>query len=304
MNTASAPAKIIILGEHTALYGKPVLSAALDLRSHVIACRKRGGGLSVKAPSGDSPLKRSRRGMEMVRRGVKLVGGGGFDIRVQTEIPISSGLGSSASIASALMMALSAEAGKKWGLNDIARAAWKCEDAVHAKSSGVDPFTVTFGGVSLYQAGKIRPVKLKERPGFVIAHSGLTHETGDIVKELEEIRKNDRARFDKFLKDSEKLALQGRDAVEGADWEKLGRLMDENHELLKGMGVSCKELDEMADIARKNGAYGAKLSGAGRGGVIIAIIGENSRESVSKALSNMGKKVIEADISEEGTRKE
>jgi mevalonate kinase len=304
MKTGSAPAKIIILGEHTALYGKPVLSAALDLRSHVIAHRRLGRGLSVKMPSGDSPLKRSRRGMEMVRRGVKLVGGGGFDIRVRTEIPIASGLGSSASIASALMMALSAEAGKKWGLNEIARAAWKCEDAVHAKSSGVDPFTVTFGGVSLYQAGKIQPIKLKEKPKFVIAHSGLTHETGDIVKELEEIKKKDGVRFEKFLKDSEKLALQGKEAVEKSDWEALGRLMDENHALLKDVGVSCRELDEMVDIARKNGAYGAKLSGAGRGGVIIALVDKNGRESVSKALSSMGKKIIEAEISEEGARKE
>jgi mevalonate kinase len=136
----------------------------------------------------------------------------------------------------------------------------------------------------------------------VIAHSGLTHETGNLVKELGEIRKSDRKRFDEFLKKSEKNTLLGKTAVEKADWEALGKLMDENHELLKGMGVSDKELDDMADIARKNGAYGAKLSGAGRGGVVIALTGAGAKESVTKALSSMGKQIIEAEITEEGAR--
>ncbi len=306
MKTASAPAKVILLGEHTSLYGNQAIAAAIDVRAYAIVAKKtlsgRGISLSVPWSSKDGSPQRMDRGNRMVKKAVDLVGGGGFDIRINSEIPLASGMGSSSAIASALVTALAAEAGKGWSLQDEARAAWKCENEVHLKSSGLDPFVATFGGVLLYQTGKIIPLKLKEKPELVVAHSGIDKETGDLVRHMEEIKKKEKERFNTFLKESESIVEKGRDAIENAEWEKLGILMNENHALLKDMGFSNEELDRMVEAARKAGAYGAKLSGAGRGGVIVALVGKNSKESVIKALSSMGKKIIDADISETGAR--
>lgn len=303
MKTASAPGKVIILGEHTALYGNPVLVAALDLRSYAVVAKRADRKVSIKAPwSGDAKI--SKLGRRVVEHAIGLVGGRGFNIRVQSDVPIASGLGSSASISSALLMALSAEMGKKWGLHEVAKATQECEDIIHSKSSGVDPFITTFGGVGIYQSGKLRALNLKENPNLVIAHSGILRNTGAIVEELSEMRQNDRDMFDSFLARSERIVLDGKKAAEEKDWSKLGRLMDQNHELLRGLGVSCDGLDKMVNAAREAGAFGAKLSGAGRGGIMVALVDEKSKERVIKALSSMGKKIIEANISSEGARLE
>jgi len=306
MKTASAPAKAIILGEHTALYGNQVIAAAINLRSRVTVAKKMlGKGISINAPwasESDSPIMRIRRGTEMINKAVETAGGGNFDIKIESQIPIAAGLGSSASIASALVMALGAENGKEWGLADVARAAWKCEDAVHGKSSGVDPYAVTFGGITCYQNGKVVNLVLKGIPRLVIAESSMKHDTWDIVKDLEGLRRIGGVRFENFVKNSESIVNEGKDAIERGDWENLGKLMDQNHELLKIMGVSNDELDEMVDSARAAGAYGAKLSGAGCGGVIIALVNEETQGNVIKALSGMSKKIIEADISKDGVR--
>jgi len=302
MITASAPAKVILLGEHTALYGNPVIAAAVDLRSTATVSKRLDRGVALKSwPSLGGSQIRKNRGMEMVRKAAELAGAG-FDVRVQSSVPIGSGLGSSASISSALCMAMMAEASKHVSLRDVALAAWKCEDLVHGKSSGVDPFAVTFGGVSLYQSGKLRAIKCK--PDIVIAHSGIARNTGDIVKDLEEMKRAERERFDKFLKESKRIVEDGRVALERSDFGGLGRLMDENHELLKGIGVSCKELDGLVKAAREAGALGAKLSGAGRGGIMVALVDEGSKKAVVKALSNLGGKIIEAGITGECARLE
>ncbi len=307
MITASAPAKAILLGEHTALYCGPALIMALDLRAYVTVSARGDDEVRITAEDlglEDAPLKRNRRGTALVEKAVELVGGGGFDITIESYIPLASGLGSSASIAAALLRALKEEKGQPSHMRELAREALECENMVHTKSSGVDPFAVVFGGLSLYRKGSIEKLRVKEYPRIVVAHSGITSDTGDIVEDVDRIRGEEPKRFKKFLETSEKTVLEGRRAVAERDWASLGRLMDNNHALLAGMGVSSARMDGLAEAARGAGAFGAKLSGAGRGGIITALVDENTEKAVSEALSSMGGKIIQANISEEGIRKE
>lgn len=307
MTTASAPAKAILLGEHTALYKNPVLVMALDRRAYAEVSRRDDGQVILTAPDlglEKAPIERHRRGTALVRKAVESVGGGGWDIEVRSDIPIASGLGSSAAISAALIMALRAELRQDTGVKEIAEASWECEHVVHSKSSGVDPFAVSYGGLSVYQDGGIEALDADDCPKVVAAHCGKDSDTWEIVEDVDRERERKPERFAKFLKLCGMLVEDGRRAVMEGDWRKLGGLMNDNHEALKGIGVSCRELDDFVEAARGSGAMGAKLTGAGRGGVVIALVDEYSKWNVHKTLSKMGGKIMEADVSEEGVRLE
>lgn len=301
MTTASAPGKIILLGEHTALYGNPVLVAAIGLRAR--ATVSVGNSVNVKAPGIDAPAKRMELGLAMSKKAVELIGGN-YDITVGSDIPLASGMGSSASIASALVAALRAEKSLPFDKKAIAETAWKCEDVVHTKSSGVDPFAATYGGIMVYTRGSIIELKLKTIPDIVIAHTGVTSDTGEIVRYVENKRGGNSNSFDSFLKSSKALVLEGKEAIENFDMKRLGRLMNENHRLLSDLGVSCEELNSLVKAARGAGAYGAKLCGAGKGGIMVALAGQKTKADVAKALSKAGGKLIQTQISKEGVRLE
>ncbi len=307
MTTASAPGKAILLGEHTALYGNPVLVMALDLRAHVTVTARKDDEIRITSPGlglEDAPLKRNERGTALVKKAVGLAGGGGFDIRIESEIPIASGLGSSAAIAAALLTALKEEKGQPSHVRELRQEAQKCESEVHGRSSGVDTAAVIAGGLCAYRKGSVKRLEPDAYPRIVAAHSGVATDTGEIVADIERMHSSDAGTFSSFLKGSERIVLEGRDAVLAGDLRRLGRLMDDNHALLAGMGVSSARVDELVGAARGAGAYGAKLSGAGRGGIITALVSEKTEKTVSKALSSMGAKIIRANISEEGARLE
>jgi mevalonate kinase len=173
---------------------------------------------------------------------------------------------------------------------------------VHTKSSGVDPFAVATGGITFYQKGNIRKLDVDEYPHLIVAHSGETSDTGDIVSDLDSMASG--PTFKRFLEESEKIVFRGTGAVEKGDWEELGKQMDANHGWLARIGVSNDKLDKMVRAARDSGALGAKLSGAGRGGIMLALADENTEKGVIKALSSLGGKIIRTNITEEGVRLE
>lgn len=300
MTTASAPGKIILLGEHTALYGNPVLAAAVSLRATVSA--RKNDKLTVSAPGliDGAPERRKRLGLAMVKKAAELVAGG-YDLTVESEIPLASGMGSSASIASAMVAAMRAEKNLPFDKKAIAETAWRCEDMVHSKSSGVDPFAATYGSIIFYRMGEAEVLRPKSLPSIVVAHTGITSDTGDIVRYVNE-RKQDSKSFEGFLERSKDLVDRGKTSIENGDMKALGKLMGENHALLSDLGVSSEELDVLVNAARRAGAYGAKLCGAGRGGIMAALVGEKAREPVAKALSKAGGKIIQTTISSEGVR--
>jgi len=306
MKTAAAPGKIILLGEHSALYGNPALVVTTDLRDYVTVSARKDNKINIKGPwikeAGSEQIY--KKGEVMVHKAVELCGGGGFDIELKSNVPLASGMGSSAAIASALVAAISAEKRLGFEKDKIAEIAWGCEDTVHGKSSGVDPYASTYGGVLLYQKGSIKKINPKELPEIVVAHSGLAKDTGGLVFELDNVWESDPERLKGFLRDSKEIVTRGAEAIKASDWEALGRLMYENHKLLAKIGVSCRALDTLVEAARTAGAYGAKLSGAGKGGIMIALVDKKSKKRVSEGLSKAGGKIIGARISEEGVRLE
>jgi len=304
--TASAPAKAILLGEHSALYGKSVLTMALDKRSRSVVSKRRDDKIVVNAPDFDISARvltddDHEPALALVARSVELAseGPGGFDITISSEIPIASGLGSSASIPASLIAAIAAEAGRDLSKQELAELTWEAENVIHTKSSGVDPFAVVFGGLCLYREGSVKHIDA-EPPRLVIGHTGIVSDTGKVVAAVDERKKRHPEAFSAFLDDAEALVLDGKEALLGGDWARLGKLMDKNHELLSGIGISCPELDKAVAAARAAGAFGAKLCGAGCGGIMIALVDEKSKTAVEKALLDSGVKLIDVHPDKEG----
>ena len=319
MKTASAPAKAILLGEHSSLYGNPALAMAIDLRAKVTVSVREDEQVNITAPGlglENAPVKRNQRGTALVKRAARIYPGG-YDISIESKIPLASGLGSSAAISAALIWALDALNKKGSHMRSapevqrlcepqdshmrfLQEEAQLCESEVHSKSSGLDTAASIYGGVIKYQNGVAEKLEIENFPRLVIAHSGVESDTAEIVKAIEEINLKEPERMKFFLDESERLVFLGETALKAGDWEGLGKEMTENHRLLGKMGVSSIRMDALVDAALNAGAYGAKLCGAGRGGIMAALVDEKSENGVKEALSRLDAKIIEEGICKKG----
>lgn len=289
---ASAPARANLLGNPSDLYGGAVLACSVPLRARVVlepapVCRVETGGRSRAlrrsadlAPGGDEfDLARA------VLRGIERLPP--LRIRWQSEIPRQSGLAGSTALLVALLQALETWQGRPLDAFELAeRARWIERKLLGVTCGWVDHYLCSFGGLRFVDLrGKERdePPGVSPRAGveevsapggalpFVLAVTGVSHHSGHVHAPI-------RARWERG--DPEvleayarlrALAGEGRGAFEAGDWERLGRLMDENHAVQRGLGGSGPANERLIEAARAAGAPGAKLAGAGQGGTIVAL---------------------------------
>lgn len=309
---ASAPGKVILLGEHAAVYGNPVLVATVNLRTYVTVSRRDDDRFTLNNDAtqienlefsfSDIPKLKKDWGTLLIAECIektfaKIGVESGLDIKVSSEAPVSSGLGSSASAAAAMVLAISKELGKELDKEEIANLAWDIENIVHGKSSGVDPFSVTFGGVLRYQKGKFKKLRVKRYPEITIGNTGVISNTGDIVMDVMKVKEEFPKFFENYLEAMVHIVDYGQKFLEKGKMKEFGQIMNINQGLLYSIGVSSPELDRIVWAAREN-SLGAKLCGAGRGGIMIAL-GDASRQ-----IEEAGGSVIKTEICDEGVRVE
>jgi mevalonate kinase len=274
MSSTFGLGKIILLGEHAVVYGYPALAAALDRGVRMDAVpTPAGGSLRLEIPAWNLKLTAEddsvfAQGLSAIADEIAL-GRPALTLIGDAQIPPGAGLGASAAFAVAISRALLAYAKKPSDAQAIAAAAGASERLMHRNPSGVDVALAIAGGIGVFRkSAGLQPFSCAPLR-VIVGPSGSPRSTAEMVERVATATSgaSDDARLFELgaLTDSGTVALKAGKLVE------LGAAMDRAHALLAQLGVSTPLLDGMCDLARKAGAYGAKLTGAGGGGAVIAI---------------------------------
>jgi hydroxymethylglutaryl-CoA reductase len=305
----AAAGKVILLGEHAVVYGKHAL--ALPIPDAVTATvRETGAGTVLEVPDwglSREVLPDAGGGDAAVRRILEHLGieGRGFTIRVHSVLPRAMGLGSSAAFAVAIVRAFDTLLGLSLDDARVNEIAFDCEKLAHGNPSGVDNTLATYARPMLFRNGesfRSETLELEGSPPIVIAcghQPGATYEQVAGVRARYELQP---AVFAAIFDQVDALSVAGANALVTGDYAELGQLMNVCQGLLNAMGVSTPELERMAEIARKAGAAGAKLTGAGGGGSIVAAC-PGTEKDVAMALQSAGYSTINMNNDREVTWK-
>jgi len=321
---ASAPAKIILFGEHFVVYGEPAIVVAIDRRARAEAelrqdrrLRFQSANLNTscyfengvfKVEQGDA--KEAKLKFAPVKLAVEkvLAASGksvGLDITINSAIPVGAGLGSSAAVVASVTAAVSALLGLEFSKQEIFRIAFEAEKIVQGTPSGVDPAIATFGGTLLFQVDTgFKPLEVETDIPLVIGDTGVERSTKIQVEKVRETMDSFPQIADSLRKAAREIVLRAVAALQEKDLETLGRLMNINHALLYGIGVSDESLEWLTNAARKAGALGAKLTGAGGGGCMVALARPERLENVSEAIMRAGGSPFIAKKTDEGVKVE
>ena len=303
---ARAPGKVILFGEHAVVYGRPALAAALELLAEAHAEEAPEGVVEVSCPDlcvsgvyvGDDyrPVEgglEGRRVVEPIAASVRHALGlrdlrSGVRVEVKSSIPPSSGLGSSAAVSVAAVAAASEALGLGLDEEEVCECAYAGERVVHGSPSGIDNTVSTYGGILLFRAGSFRRVEAGAGLNIVLGDTGVRRGTGEMVAGVRELRSRMPRVVESLMDSISAVVSRAVEALERGDLREVGELMTMNHSLLKALGVSSPELDRLVEASVKAGALGAKLTGAGGGGCMVALVEEDGVEEVYEAIRRAG----------------
>jgi mevalonate kinase len=304
-----APGKVILFGEHFVVKGKPAIGVAVNVYAKACAgvgqgvVESRQLGLLLDLDSGRVLDKGLLRVYQELSSRIGLAKD--FHVIIDSEIPIAAGMGSSAAVAVSTAHALATLKGVEPDKKLIWEVSFEAEKIYHVKPSGVDNTLSTYGGVLFYQRGEFKRVEVKwpDDIYMLIVDSGVKRSTGQVVEDV--LRRYEKYhRIMSGIYDAAGVLVEeALKALERGDFTRLGELMDINHGLLVSLGVSTPLLDSLLWTVREAGALGAKICGAGRGGVIVAVVDEVRLPKVLDKISRQGLKPIVARIDSEGVRK-
>jgi len=292
--SASAPGKVILFGEHFVVYGEPAIAVALNLRVKVTAYRSQSTFIEgYRTALIDKAIDVALKAVNSKDRNIR--------VRIESNLPVSVGLGSSAAAASAVIAAITGLFGIELSKDELFKMALECERTVHVNPSGIDPAVSVNGGAILYQRGVgIKPVKLGGDFTLIIGNTGESRSTGAMVEKVRVFAEKRGDIMNGLRKTCSSIVSRALEALEKGDLEELGLLMNVNHGLLEAIGVSNFKINKLVYASREAGALGAKLTGGGGGGCIIALASRERLNSIVEAIRQAGGEPIIAPISRTG----
>jgi mevalonate kinase len=299
MGKGSGYGKVILFGEHFVVHGVPGVVSAID--SSTNAEVKKSAKLNIcderKTSKGYGEEKRLQQleSIERMLTAMQIEPNLPLDIWIGGSLPGFSGLGASAASSVAIARAISEELELNMSNAKINAVAYEGEKAYAGNPSGIDNTAATYGGLMWFKKSTtgnqdlVEKIYVKRPVEIVIGSTGKTANTKLMVEGVAERKKKDPKKYEALFKQAENIAIAGRKALEEGDLKKVGALMNENHHILQELGVSSKELDLLVDMARKQGAFGAKLTGGGGGGCMVALTpGKEVQGKVASAFKTAG----------------
>lgn len=319
---ASAPAKVILFGEHFVVYGEPALVLAISRRAYATVDRRDDKRIHLQSmdlgfagyfenedfriEKGDA--KEALLRFEAIKLAVEKVmekcgEHAGLNIEIKSSVPLGAGLGSSAAVIAAVTAATGSLLRANMSKEDIFRVTCETEKVVHGTTSGVDPAISTFGGSLLFQMDTgFKPLEIEGDIPLVVGDTGVKRSTRVQVEKVRNMVESFPNLFEPMRKIAREIVLRAVDAFQEDDLVTVGKLMNINHALLYGIGVSDESLEWLINASRKSGALGAKLTGAGGGGCMIALARNEKLEQVLESIVNAGGKPFAAKKTDEGVK--
>ncbi len=298
---STAPGKTILFGEHSVVYGKPAIAvpvnekrAKVKIIPDIIAPKDSIQFVASQIDlnqnyhqlEGNHPLKVA---VDEVKKFLNISNYPACKIFLETTIPISSGLGSSAAISVALIKGLLDFVGFQSTPDIIAKLAFQVEIEFHGNPSGIDNTVIAFNKPILFQKDMpIEFITLGATFSILIADSGIKGNTKTAVARVREKWTENPAQFNNYFEEMGNIVLEAKAMLESGNFQSLGKLMNFNQEYLRKIGVSHSSIEKLIEVSIQNGAYGAKLCGGGLGGNIVVLINENSVNQMTNLLLSTG----------------
>jgi mevalonate kinase len=327
-SSASAAAKLILCGEHAVVYGRPAIALPLvGIRARVdIADGRTGSGITIHARDlhrrwlvANDPHGPISQLITSVLSYLQDQATPAPDLRVtiSSPIPIASGMGSGAAVATAVVRALAGHLGRQLSPAEVSALVYASEQRFHGTPSGIDNTVIAYeqpiwyirlpttdhrpptndaaqwsSVVGRQSSPTIEPITIATPFTLLIGDTGVRSPTRLSVGEVRKRWQAEPARYQALFDHVGEIVTQAREVLEHGDIPALGPLLSQNHELLQQIGVSSPELDALVVAAQAAGALGAKLSGAGWGGVMLALVAPDTRARVAAALEQAGVKRV------------
>lgn len=300
--------KTILIGDQFVLRDVPAIVAALPYETEAVVERIDGTGWTLEDNRMEVPGYKAKKkdqqrvsidrilevmGVDTAKTPIKITYGG--------SLLAGSGVGASAASCVSLARALDATFDLNYSIEQINHVGWEGEFAYHGIPSGVDNTASTYGGVISYRVTggekHFEPIAVKKPVEVVLANSGVTADTSKLDAYVESLEKDDPALFAQRLETIRQQSAEMKTALKADDLETVGRLMTANHRILIDMALSHETLIYLCDIALQKGALGAKVTGGGRGGYMVALTpGKDLQDAVATAFEREDFKVIRATI--------
>ena len=287
---ASAPGKIILFGEHFVVHGVRAILCAINKRAIVISKKNETQNIFIKSSLGENtiPISESLDNIESTFKpfffiAKKIINennfSNGVDIEIQSEIPIGAGLGSSSACCVAAVLSIS-NLFSKLDKNQILELAIEAEKTIFPNTSGADCTVSVFGGIIDYQKDNgYKIIETNHEFDFIVVNSKKSHSTNIVVNRVNEFKNENKKIFDDLCDEESKLIEKAIDSLQKFDLETIGKCMAQNQIFLEQLGVSNDLLLSIVKLVEKE-TFGAKITGAGDGGCIIALTEKNKKDSV------------------------
>jgi mevalonate kinase len=311
VTVARAPGKVILVGEHAVVYGRAAVALPVnEVRAQATAeDGNEGQGIVIVADDlgmtfavGREDAERTLHPLEVTVVGVLQHLGLGLEqdltITVSSTVPIARGLGSGAAVSTAITRAVASHFSSVLTAAEVSRLVYEVERLHHGTPSGIDNTVIAYDRPVYFVRGERLETFTVARPmALVIADTGLGSPTKEVVDAVRQAWLRSRDRYEDLFDRVGSIAAEVRRCIERGDLAQVGHMMDENHRLLQEMEVSHPRLDALVQAATRHGSLGAKLSGAGRGGNMIALVSQETRDEVEQALWSAGaQRVIQTEV--------
>jgi mevalonate kinase len=299
LGKGQAPGKVILFGEHAVVYGRPALAVPV---THVkaeaivepagpdegllLVAEDLGEEIRLEEAPAHHPLVLATR---LTLAELHLNKAPSWRVVIRSSIPIASGLGSGAAVSAAVARALAEAAGQPLSTPTLSNIVYEVDRLHHGSPSGIDNSVICYEQPIYFVRDRApRTFPIGQPFTIAIANTGVASPTREAVADVRRAWERETARLEALFDRIAAIVEQALAAITGSMPAALGILMDQNQTLLQHIGVSSLTLDALAEAARRAGAGGAKLSGAGRGGNLIALVDPSTQEAVVEAMRAAG----------------